>query len=223
MDANIISRNWRKTIKNPHFVENCRLVRRESCLITSNPHNHIFIVNTESKRFLYFVDEVVDENGEIDYTPFSKNSNDIAFSKMRFRILERAALLDNIIESVITLFITLTMPEMNEPITEFLRKYKQKLSRKGYIIVNHIFVLEFGEKNENPHYHIALSFEKCKYEMSDFFPDTQMNWKGRTEVSKVKKSAFRYMCKYLTKNKARCFNHRNFGLSNSVCAIKKAP
>jgi len=221
--ANIISKTWRKTINNQQFAENYRACPLESCLNTVNPHKKyspIFIVNNEPKRINYYRAEVVDENGEINIEPFSNDSKFQLYHAMRWRILKRAELVDSASSISTSIFITLTMPHENECITEWLRKYKQRLKRKNYIILNYMWVLEFGDNNNHPHYHIVITFLNRKFDIKDFHPDRNY-WLGRTDTQIVEKSVYRYLTKYLTKKNARCFTARNYGLSNNRSLYKQ--
>jgi len=224
MVTNIISKTWRKTITNPHFADNFSSVPLESCLNTCNPHKRkspLFLVNTEPKRINYFRCEFVDENGEIYHGNTENDSRFQLYHAMRWRILHRASIVDTCRDISTSIFITLTLPQENEPITEWLRKFKQKLKRKGYIIYNYIWVLEFGENNTHPHYHIVITFENRKnWDISDFHAD-KSRWYGRCEAQICTKSAYRYLTKYLLKKNARCFSARNYGLSNNCSQLPK--
>lgn len=221
MGANIISKSWRKTIINQRFKENFVSLPLESCLNTVNPHKsfRVFLTNPEPKRFNYFRAEVVDENGEISIEPFTNESRFQLYHAMRWRILKRAEILDTCHEFTYSMFITLTLPQQNQDISEWLRKYMQHLKRKKYIIYNYMWVLEFGEFNTHPHYHIVVTFEKCTFDMVDFFPDKR-GWIGRCSAELCYKSVYRYLCKYLIKSNHRCYNQRNYGLSNNRCLLK---
>jgi hypothetical protein len=115
-------------------------------------------------------------------------------------------------------FLTLTMPEVNDGIRNFLKLYKQDLKRKGIDVYGHCWALELGQGN-NPHYHVCICATR-KRSLKPFYPNRF--WIGRTETQFVKKDCVRYMSKYLVKGTQLVQNWRRYGVSNFFSSLRVA-
>jgi|694.fasta_scaffold83649_5 hypothetical protein len=216
---------------NPHFRDNYFSVQNESCLKATNilKPSKLFIVAPEPRRFTTLLSNqrVNIETRRIEWDKINFNSTELWKRKARNKALIRGEIIDSAINSgeFWASFVTLTMPQVNRSITEFIKLYKQNAQRKGIKIVYHFWVLEFGKTGHHAHYHITFVMEGKKPDEIplDLFPDKFWNQKFdfkdkeikvRTEIQIVAKSVYRYMTKYFTKSvNEYCINHRNTGFS----------
>jgi len=226
--------------KNPLFKDNIFAVTSESCLKTSNVLNgqksNLFIVAPEPRRYtlLRYNKRVNLESRGLEYDYKLISSTE----KLKRDARRKALFIGQIIDSArfskqfYSVFVTLTKGAENRSIRDFLKLYKQDLKRKGINVVYHFWVLEFGKNGNNPHYHINLLIEgkKPKKLPKVLFPERFWNQKfisgdkvinTRTDVQFVKKSVYRYMTKYFTKDvQVFCVNHRNTGFSSLYSNLK---
>jgi hypothetical protein len=223
------------------------VVLPESCLLTLNVNiktTQLFLTSPVPKRYTYFtcVTTNIDSSGT-EFRKYEKiESNDVIYKKRvaRNKLLSIAQILEyseskskNQIEGKYKPFlITLTLPHQNRSIREFLNRYKIQLKRNGIDLLYYCWALEFGKNGKHPHYHIVIwvnnwsnvvqKVKRSKFECiykgySILFPHWY-GWVGRTEVSPIKKSVYRYLTKYFTKevNYIRS-NGRNYGYGKLSC------
>ena len=214
---------WHASEKNPHYADNLTAVRRESCHITSNVlKTNLYLTNKEPRRRTWFRGEdleVLDKYGFPEYVYEQTDSNKQNAGKMNRRLMQFAEIINLgwSQKKFSVVFLTLTAPEVNNGIREFLKLYKQNLSRKGIKVLGHCWVLELGSLGNNPHYHVCYAIDRTN-DLKSLFPDAY--WSGRTKTEFVKKDVVRYMSKYLQKGDNLVQNWRRFGVSQMKCTIK---
>lgn len=220
---------WLTTVKNPHFGGKLNVVHKEVYLNTSNVKqtvSQLFIISKEPRRTTYIRECItsVDLDGcEIteDYVDKSFTSFEVQKTKLRKKVLSVSSIVDRHPKKN-TFFLTLTAANHNEDIRIFLNRYFTYLRKKQYTILNYFWVLEFGKNSNNPHYHVVVTFDSPINDFDSLKPDSH-GWYGHTQIERVKKSVYRYMTKYLTKESVLCVNRRNCGFSQMTCAVFREP
>lgn len=232
MKTKVVTSIFEKSIKNEHFKDNLYCIGYQSCLLADNfrKETNLFIVSPLPRRHTYILSNprVDIETMKLYHDRYIIDNIMVLKKYARKKALAVGQLIDTLIETgrFYSYFITLTLPQHNRCISDFLRRYKEYLTRKGYKIVYSFWVLEFADSGKHPHYHINLTFEGIKPDSIalDFCPNRFWDTKfrlgqkliyARTEVDNVHKSVYRYMTKYFTKNvNTYCVNHRNYGFSS---------
>ena len=218
---------WLTTERNAQFVDSITTVRKEVYQITPNVKNlysPLFIVSKQPKRYIYIEEQktTVDLDGcelEDNYIKHCFTNIQQQKNRIRKKVLSIASIVDTHPKQN-SFFITLTIPNYNADIRSFLNRYFMYLKTKGISYMYYFWVLEFGKNSDNPHYHIVVTLDKPVKDFNLLKPDLR-GWIGHTEVQRVRKSVYRYMCKYMTKETVICLNHRNVGFSQMTCCIEK--
>lgn len=225
---------FRSSVKNPHFEDNLTCVSRLSRLYTPNVNkSQLFIVNPLPRREYYYT-AYNDETMEIE--SIKSDSNKKRAFNLNRRLLQWAEIV-NIgwkQKKFSVVFLTLTGAEINSDMRTFLNHYRIKMRRKGIEIISYAWVLEFGTKGNNPHYHCAVVVNRTK-NLNKFCPcnncimhNTEENkkspclglWNSFVKTEFVKHDVSRYMSKYLQKGDLIVCNRRRFGIANLQCTIK---
>lgn len=227
--------SWVKTIKNQQFTDNLKSIGPESCLITPNVNKScpLFLTSSQHKRTTYLsaiVEDINLQTGEVqtDYVIISRNDIEDKKKRARSKLLAIASILEPIEckapfpkpNKYKPVLITLTMPQHNCSIREFLNKYKISLKRKKVDLLYSFWAFELGKNGNHPHYHVVIWVRDFQ-SLTVFYPELY-GWVGRTQVEPIIKSVYNYLCKYFVKhdNYIR-INGRNYGYGQLSCPLKK--
>jgi len=235
MATKVSTCTFEKSWKNEHFLDNIYTIGAQTCLEADKYRNYskLFIVSPLPRRYTTILTNPrIDINTlKLAHDRYQLDNLIVLKRYARNKALYIGQIIDSLIESggFYSYFITLTLPQHNREISEFLRRYKEYLMRHGYNIIYSFWVLEFADSGQHPHYHINFTIEGQKPEgiPLEFCPNRFWNSKfkngdkwiyARTEVDNVHKSVYRYMTKYFTKDvTCYCVNNRNYGFGNLSC------
>lgn len=225
-----------KSERNPQFIDNLKTVKAETCLIANNSDKNLYIVTklprryTTINKFQYVIrDEVFLKENTEEREQYVSDSILEMRKRARSRMLTLAAAYEPAREKKIVkaLFVTLNLPQHNIPIHKWLDRYLKNHRRNGRNIYAYFWCLEFGKDGDHPHYHLCV-YTDYKVRLSDWFPDKH-GWISNDDLIKngntckteiVRKSVYRYMTKYFTKNHSYfCLNWRNYGFSRNYCSF----